>query len=172
MKIALGAAKGLAFLHEAEKPVIYRDFKASNILLDSTRPSREQNLAEWARALLKSPRKLGRVMDPRLEGQYSEAGAQKAAALAYQCLSHRPKLRPMMSEVIEVLEPLQDSDGNQIGTFVFVSTDSDSREISSNGEKLKETKRENHRKPAAKSPKSPLTFTEMNSSHHHRMRRV
>ncbi|PHT97653.1 putative receptor-like protein kinase [Capsicum chinense] len=35
MKIALDAAKGLAFLHEEEKPVIYRDFKASNILLDS-----------------------------------------------------------------------------------------------------------------------------------------
>lgn len=34
MKIALGAAKGLAFLHEADRPVIYRDFKASNILLD------------------------------------------------------------------------------------------------------------------------------------------
>ncbi|CAM8997880.1 unnamed protein product [Rhodiola kirilowii] len=36
MKIALDAAKGLAFLHEeAEKPVIYRDFKTSNILLDA-----------------------------------------------------------------------------------------------------------------------------------------
>ncbi|XP_075670923.1 receptor-like cytoplasmic kinase 176 isoform X4 [Castanea sativa] len=35
MKIALGAAKGLAFLHSDEAKVIYRDFKTSNILLDS-----------------------------------------------------------------------------------------------------------------------------------------
>lgn len=35
MKIAEGAAKGLEYLHDtASPPVIYRDFKASNILLD------------------------------------------------------------------------------------------------------------------------------------------
>jgi serine/threonine-protein kinase PBS1 len=34
MKIAAGAAKGLEYLHDkAQPPVIYRDFKSSNILL-------------------------------------------------------------------------------------------------------------------------------------------
>uniref|UniRef100_A0A1J3H8G7 non-specific serine/threonine protein kinase n=1 Tax=Noccaea caerulescens TaxID=107243 RepID=A0A1J3H8G7_NOCCA len=35
IKVALDAAKGLAFLHSDPVKVIYRDFKASNILLDS-----------------------------------------------------------------------------------------------------------------------------------------
>lgn len=34
LKIAIGAARGLAFLHSLDKKIIYRDFKASNILLD------------------------------------------------------------------------------------------------------------------------------------------
>jgi serine/threonine protein kinase len=38
LRIAIGAARGLAFLHSSEKHVIYRDFKASNILLDTVTP--------------------------------------------------------------------------------------------------------------------------------------
>ncbi|KAJ0900698.1 putative protein kinase RLK-Pelle-RLCK-VIIa-2 family [Helianthus annuus] len=34
IKIAMGAAQGLAFLHNTERKVIYRDFKSSNVLLD------------------------------------------------------------------------------------------------------------------------------------------
>lgn len=235
MKIALGAAKGLAFLHEAEKPVIYRDFKASNILLDSdhtpklsdfglakdgpegddthvstrvmgtqgyaapeyimtghltamsdvysfgvvllelltgrrsvdkTRPNREQNLAEWARPQLNDSRKLARIMDPRLEGQYSEAGAQSAAALAYQCLSHRPKHRPTMSTVVKTLEPLQDYNEIPVGTFVYTvpsENDLPKEETKEGGEAQKEPKKESshqgHRH-RIRSPKSPTIYSE------------
>ncbi|KAI6692651.1 hypothetical protein NL676_020361 [Syzygium grande] len=36
LKIAIGAARGLAFLHQLERQIICRDFKSSNILLDSS----------------------------------------------------------------------------------------------------------------------------------------
>lgn len=35
MNIAIGVARGLSFLHSLDANVIFRDLKASNILLDS-----------------------------------------------------------------------------------------------------------------------------------------
>ena len=35
IKVAIDAARGLSFLHNADNQVIYRDLKAANILLDA-----------------------------------------------------------------------------------------------------------------------------------------
>nr|TKS09260.1 protein kinase APK1A, chloroplastic-like isoform X2 [Populus alba] len=103
MKVALGAAKGLAFLHSAETKVIYRDFKTSNILLDSV----------WVMA---NKRKIFRILDNRLEGQYSMDVAYKVSTLALRCLSIETKIRPTMDEVVTALEQLQDS--KETGTAI------------------------------------------------------
>ncbi|XP_073291717.1 probable serine/threonine-protein kinase PBL10 [Primulina huaijiensis] len=178
LKVALGAAKGLSFLHCAETRVIYRDFKTSNILLDSkynaklsdfglakdgplgdkshvstrvmgtygyaapeylatghlttksdvysygvvllellsgrraidkNRPPGEHKLVEWARPYLGNKRKVFRIMDNRLEGQYTIDVAQKVANIALRCVSIDSKLRPTMNAVVQELEQLQDS---------------------------------------------------------------
>ncbi|KAM5556415.1 receptor-like cytoplasmic kinase 176 [Rosa sericea] len=178
MKIALGVAKVLAFLHGTEGKVIHRDVKSSNILLDSTynaklsdfglakdvpagdeshvltrvvgthgygapeyistghlscksdvygfgvvmlemlsgrrvldnnRPPREHNLVEWAKSYLASKSRALKIFDARIEGQYSVAGALKAANLANRCISAEPEFRPNMNEVVTALEQLQES---------------------------------------------------------------
>ncbi|KAG1326836.1 serine/threonine-protein kinase [Cocos nucifera] len=76
--------------------------------MDKSRPSREHNLVEWARPLLIHNRKLLRIIDPRMEGQYSTKVAVEVAGLAYRCLSQNPKGRPVMSQVVETLEGIQD----------------------------------------------------------------
>ncbi|XP_023551881.1 probable serine/threonine-protein kinase PIX13 [Cucurbita pepo subsp. pepo] len=178
LKIAIGAARGLAFLHSAEKEVIYRDFKASNILLDmdynskisdfglarlgpagershvTTRimgtygyvapeyvstghlyvksdvygfgvvlleimtglrahdPNRsyeQRNLVEWAKPRLEKKKKIKRLMDARIEGQYSLRAAALVGDLTLKCLETDPRKRPSMQEVLEALEQVEES---------------------------------------------------------------
>jgi serine/threonine protein kinase len=90
--------------------------------VDKNRPPREQNLVDWARPYLNDSRRLDRVMDPNLAGQYAGKAAQKAAALAYQCVSLNPKSRPHMSAVVDALEPLLAlEDDSLVGPFVYVA---------------------------------------------------
>lgn len=92
--------------------------------VDKTKPSKEQNLVDWARPKLNDKRKLLQIIDPRLESQYSIRAAQKACSLAYYCLSQNPKARPLMSDVVETLEPLQSGNDaieySSMGTTPFV----------------------------------------------------
>ncbi|CAN1275307.1 Receptor-like cytoplasmic kinase 176, partial [Linum perenne] len=202
MKVALGAARGLAFLHSTEVQVIYRDFKASNILLDTNynaklsdfglardgptgdkshvstrvmgtygyaapeylatghltaksdiysfgvvlleilsgrraidknRPSGQHNLVEWARPYLINKRRVLRVMDARLEGQYLLPRAQKVANLALQCLAMEPRFRPTMDEVVTVLEQVQESKNSAKGGREDKQKHSNVKESSGNG---------------------------------------
>lgn len=76
--------------------------------MDNTRARKEKSLVEWARPMLRDQRKLDRIIDPRLECQYKIEAAQAAAALAFKCLSQNPKYRPTMSDVVKILESIQE----------------------------------------------------------------
>ena len=62
---------------------------------------------DWARPCLCDKRKLFRIMDSRLEGQYPKKGAQALANIVLQCIGNEAKLRPCMTMVLSALEQLQ-----------------------------------------------------------------
>lgn len=80
--------------------------------LERDRIGSEQNLVEWARPYLCDRRKVFRVMDTTMEGQYPQKGAYIAAAIAYQCTSDA-KSRPSMAEVVSALERIPVKRQNQ-----------------------------------------------------------
>lgn len=77
---------------------------------DERAGSVEETLVDWAKPFLSDSRRVLRIMDTRLGGQYSKKAAQAAAALALQCLHTDPKNRPLMIDVLATLERLHTKD--------------------------------------------------------------
>lgn len=73
--------------------------------VDKAKVGAEQNLVDWAKPYLGDKRKLFRIMDIKLEGQYPQKGALVAAILALACLGDA-KHRPSMAEVLDHLEKI------------------------------------------------------------------
>ncbi|KAK2997525.1 hypothetical protein RJ639_025788 [Escallonia herrerae] len=69
----------------------------------------DETLVDWAKPFLADNRKVLRIMDTRLGGQYSKKDAQALASLALQCLHTDPKNRPAMIDVLATLEQLHTS---------------------------------------------------------------
>ena len=87
--------------------VVLLEMLSGQRALDANRPSGQHKLVDWAKPFLADRRKLARVMDPRLEGQYPSKGALQAAQLTLRCLSGDPKSRPSMEEVVQILEHIE-----------------------------------------------------------------
>ncbi|KAM0008334.1 putative non-specific serine/threonine protein kinase [Helianthus debilis subsp. tardiflorus] len=73
--------------------------------LDKNRPHNEQMLTEFAKPYLES-KKVRRIIDPRIDGQYTLAVAMKVAIVAKKCLFEESTDRPTADEVVQALEQL------------------------------------------------------------------
>lgn len=87
--------------------VVLLEILSGRRVVDKNRPQGQHNLVEWAKPYLANKRKLLRVLDNRLKGQYELDEAFKVATLSLRCLSIEAKLRPDMDEVVTHLEQLQ-----------------------------------------------------------------
>jgi serine/threonine protein kinase len=172
MKVILGTAKALMYLHEAIEPkVVHRDIKSSNILIndefnaklsdfglakllaagkshittrvmgtfgyvapeyansgllneksdvysfgvvlleaitgkdpvDYGRPADEVNMVDWLKMMVGS-RRSEEVVDPTIETRPSRTALKRALLTALRCVDPDSSKRPMMSEVVRMLE--------------------------------------------------------------------
>ncbi|ERM96840.1 hypothetical protein AMTR_s00128p00104140 [Amborella trichopoda] len=75
--------------------------------MDKSHPKSEQNLVDWVAPYPTTTRRVRMIIDPRLEGQFSVKGSRAVATLASQCVNPKPKARPSMHVVVDVLEGLE-----------------------------------------------------------------
>lgn len=85
--------------------VVLLELLSGRRAVDKTKVGVEQHLVDWAKPYLADKRKLFRIMDTKLEGQYPQRAAYMTTILALQCI-REAKFRPQMSEVLSALEQL------------------------------------------------------------------
>ncbi|KAI7746030.1 hypothetical protein M8C21_017240 [Ambrosia artemisiifolia] len=135
LQIMLGAAQGLAYLHEELEAqvmgthgyaapdyietghltaksdvwsfgIVLYEILTGRKSLERNRPKEDQKLLDWVRRYPIDSKKFGLIMDPRLEARYSLTAARKIAKLADSCLLKSAKDRPKMSQVVESLKQI------------------------------------------------------------------
>ncbi|KAG6476603.1 probable serine/threonine-protein kinase PBL26 [Zingiber officinale] len=82
-------------------------------IVDTTRPTNEQNLIAWATPVFRDQKRFPEIVDPLLEN-YPAKGLSQAVAVAAMCLQEEPLVRPLMSDVVAALSSLtiEDSASN------------------------------------------------------------
>ncbi|KAB5574329.1 hypothetical protein DKX38_001523 [Salix brachista] len=129
-KIAVGAARGLRYLHEECRVgcIVHRDMRPNNILIthDFEPLVGDFGLARWqpdgdtgvetrARPLLEEYA-IGELIDPQLGNRYSEQEVYCMLHAASLCIRRDPHFRPRMSQVLRILEGDMHVDTNYMST--------------------------------------------------------
>ncbi|KAH6780681.1 Protein kinase superfamily protein [Perilla frutescens var. hirtella] len=86
--------------------VVLLELLTGRVPVDMKRPSGEGVLVSWALPQLTDRDKVGEIMDPVLEGQYSMKEVVQVAAIAAMCVQPEADYRPLMADVVQSLVPL------------------------------------------------------------------
>lgn len=83
--------------------VVLLEILSGRKAMDKSQRMGEHNLVSWAKPYLGDKHHFWRIIDTRLRGKFSKKGALKCTEIASLCLRKNPKLRPQMSEIVEML---------------------------------------------------------------------
>lgn len=86
--------------------VVLLELLTGRVPVDMKRPPGEGVLVSWALPHLTDRDRVGEVMDPALEGQYSMKEVIQVAAIAAMCIQPEADYRPLMADVVQSLVPL------------------------------------------------------------------